>query len=779
MLLALAPITARAQPTRAPETFEYVVADGQTCPSIAEQVYGDRRRYDIVHAFNPDLGPLPHRLHAGQRLVLPVVHVRDDSPDAEVTGMEPSVRGRPAEVRDWQSLRLGSDLERGWRVNTLEEAFAELTFRDETQIALRENTLVVIFGATAGDARRSASEAQLDRGSLRARLAELRGRSVTVTTPSARAALSGGAAVVSVDETATSRVSNHEGPPAQVSSPDGSGTVRVAPGMGSEVAQGQRPSPPRPLPPAPRWVDGLPTRWVGTHRRTTVRGEWAPVPDARVYRVEITRGERGAGLVAAVEVPSEVTRFEIHGLPPGRYHARVSTIGRDFFESVPSERFTFEILLGRLRGPGEPEDLEPRFDPGDPGEEAGVLTVLPGARFEAPEGIRCGLEAEPVAAIDLRDEARGPLHCVDADGVTLGGIELAVVPAAPVQEEVIVAAPIELVAGRPTDVELTLRSEAPLPEHLVARGSAVTILASSWDGRVLAMRLRADEAGDGAVELVPSAAAEVPVARFAVHASAPEALAPPPPRPPPHLLHEGLAASLLASTVGVRDLDRRGVSAVLGLAYAGAPDATVGDRLRASVVATGDVIDDHLRLSAGAAFDLYGTYTATAQRGSGDVWLGAAWLPRMEELGLMIELGAFLPAQQGPAGIGAVRLAPSAELSVRLAEERLALRTRQSALVDLSDAGNALWASSYAADVWIVGPWSAGAELALALGQEDGDLAFLPALALATWVDLGPVSLELGARFGLGDEAARAVGPAAFLISIRGGNQPWRPEVGW
>ena len=132
-----------------------------------------------------------------------------------------------------------------------------------------------------------------------------------------------------------------------------------------------------------------------------------------------------------------------------------------------------------------------------------------------------------------------------------------------------------------------------------------------------------------------------------------------------------------------------------------------------------------------------------------------------------------------PAGIGAVRLAPTVELSLRVADERVALRTRQTALFDLADGGNAMWASAYAADVWIVGPWSAGAELGLTLGQEDSDLLFAPVAGVATWIDLGPVSLELAGRFGLGDDAASAVGPAAFLLSIRGGNQPWRPEVGW
>ncbi len=780
-LALLAPGLAAAQPPSGVETFEYVVAEGESCPAIAARVYGDRRRYDVVHAYNPDLGPLPHRLRPGQRLVLPIVDARADGPDAEVTGMQPAVRGRPGEARDWCSLALGSDLARGWRVNTLERAFAELTFRDETQVSLRENTVVVIFGASASDTRQSASEAQLDRGSLRARLAELRGRGVRVTTPSARAELSGGAAVVSVDETDTSRVSNHEGRAARVTSPDGRGAVNVAPGMGSEVARGARPSPPRPLPPAPRWIDAQPARWVGVHRRTTVRGEWTPVPVARVYRVEITRGERGAGLVAAVEVPSEVTRFEVHGLPPGRYHARVSVIGRDFFESRPSERYSFELVLGRLRGPGEPEGAELRFDPGDPGEEVAALAVLPGSVLEAPAGYRCALEGgEPAATQRFAEEERGALRCVDPDGAPAGGFDVAVAPAEPAVHEAEVTERVELVAGLRADVRLAVRARAPLPPRLEARATGVRVLASAWDGQLLALSLVADAPGDGVVELVPAgealAIAAIPVVVSQRHV---EAIPPRPLRPPPHRLHEGLATSLLASVVGVRDLDLRGVSAVLGLAYASAVDDAVGDRLRASVGASGDVLDDHLRLSAGAALDLHGDYARTAQRGSGDVWASAAYLPRLPELGAMFELGAFLPAQQGLAGIGAVRLAPSVELSLRLVEERVALRTRQSALLDLADTGNAIWASAYAADVWILGPWSAGAELALSLGQEDRQLILAPVALVATWLDLGPITLELGARFGLGDDGAGAVGPAAFLVSIRGGNQPWRPEVGW
>ncbi|HHH31205.1 MAG TPA: hypothetical protein ENK57_23050, partial [Polyangiaceae bacterium] len=592
------------------DTFEYVVVEGESCPSIAERVYGDRRRYDVVHAYNEDLGPLPHHLSPGQRLTLPVVSVRRDGPDAEVTNLRPDVQGRPGEREDWQRMHLGRDLDRGWRVNTLEEAFAELTFRDESQVALRENTVVVVLGSSAANTRRSASEARLDRGSLRARLSELRGRRLRVSTPSARAELEGGAAVVSVDESETSRVSNHAGRAVRVTTPDGQGQVRVAPGMGSRVARGERPSAPRPLPAAPAWVGSLPAQWVGVHQRTTVRGTWTAVDTARVYRVEISRSAGGAGVVAAVEVPSEITRFEVHGLPPGSYFARVSTIGRDFFESVPSAPYAFEIVLGQLHGPGQ--EVPQRMDPGDPSTQLRPLTLLPGSVLVAPTGMRCALVGDPAESSILTEGQQGSLRCVDAEGDAVGGLELSVQPAAVATESG--AARIELVAGEPRTVRLRLRSDADLPSSLVARSSDVTVRDSAWDGEVLTVSLQADVSGTAALELVhtPDAPMALGTVEVLVSDTARESPAPRPPDepapPPPHTLHEGLARALLSSSVGVRDLDRRGVSASATLDYHAESTAALGDRLRTSVNMSGDLFDDHLRLSAGAAFDLYGRY---------------------------------------------------------------------------------------------------------------------------------------------------------------------------
>ena len=593
----------RAQ-ERAVETFTYVVQAGDTCPSIAQHVYGDRRRYDVVHAYNDDLGAIPHRLTAGRRLTLPVIASRSGGADAELTSLRPRVRGRSADDRDWRGLRLGSDLHRGWRVNTLERAFAELTFRDTTQVTLRENTLVVVYGNSAERVRTSASEARLDRGSLAARLAEVRGRRMRVTTPSARADLEAGSAVVSVDESATSRVSNHDGAPARVSRPDGSGAVSVAPGMGSEVAQGQRPSRPRPLPAAPAWSDNLPTRWIGVAQRTTVRGSWEPVEGARVYRVEISRGQRGAGVVAAVEVPAEVTQFEVHQLPPGEYYARISTIARNAFESRPSARYRFSVELATLTEPG----LAPRerFDPGDPSEEVRTLAVHVGTRFEAPESVSCALDGEPSRTLELDAEQEGLLSCTDAEGAALGGIRLAVVNPSVGTEEV------RMTRGEPRRVQIPISSRAELPEQLTVAADGIDVNEAWFDGRSVTVVLGSSEQtpSSGVLRVVSTVEAEHTFATvpFAV---VDEYVEPPPgeegpvaPVPPPPYVHESFANILMASHLGVRDLTRRGVSAHATLGFIASPDDRVGDRMRLGLSAVGDVFDDHLRLGLGAALRL-------------------------------------------------------------------------------------------------------------------------------------------------------------------------------
>ncbi len=189
-------------------TFTYVVRTGDTCNKIGKRVYGDGERYDLIHKYNA-LGPLPHRLVKGQQLRLPVMQ---PTPDAKLTGAAGPVRARLPETEAWREAARGLPLFRLWRVNSQDRASAEITFRDDSRVYLRENTVVIIYGDTGAKARRDTQDAVLERGTLKTRLGELAGEGgFQLETPSAAAGVGRGAVVFEVDDSGATRVSNLEG----------------------------------------------------------------------------------------------------------------------------------------------------------------------------------------------------------------------------------------------------------------------------------------------------------------------------------------------------------------------------------------------------------------------------------------------------------------------------------------------------------------------------------------------------------------------------------------
>ena len=393
------------------ETYVYTVQEGDTCAGIARRNWGDRRRYDIIHAYNPGMGPPPHNLVPGSTLVLP----RDPSnrgPDAELTDVQREVRARRASAEDWLRAPLGLDLYRGWRVNTLERSAAELTFADTSVLELRQNTLVVVFGGSAERARRSAgAPATLDRGALRTHLGSLR---LEVETPATETRLAGGSSVLRVEDDGTTRLSHHEGGNATVRGRSG-GTRRVQPGFGTRTDVGQRPGRLHCLPPAPAWVSG-PRRFAALPGSGgTVHASWNEVPGARFYRLEIVRPS-GRGLVAAAEVPANVRSVELHHLPVGEYALRVATIDAELFEGRPSslEAIAVEPVGFRLPdGTALAGDDQLRPDP----LEAPQPLTLPSGTTLVVEGMSCRVDdAPPSPTLNLTGSGRVEVACASLAG---------------------------------------------------------------------------------------------------------------------------------------------------------------------------------------------------------------------------------------------------------------------------------------------------------------------------------------------------------------------------
>lgn len=442
LLLGAPALAERApQPAGGREFVDYTIQAGDTCASIAERVYGDRRHASIVHDYNPHATRDPSGCNAslqpGTRLRLPREAPTPSAPDAEVTGLHRVVRSRPPGRDTWAEAYVGQALFRGWRVNTLEQAAAELAFRDASLLRLRENTLVIIFGPTQAQARRSGTKAVLEEGALRSRLSELSG-GVRVETPSAQVDLAAGSSLVSLDRERTSRVANFEGREVVVATAQGRAPVKVARGMGTKVSRTSPPTPPRPLPPSPAWLEGDPSSFVALVGRSVVGGSWAPVAGAAFYRVEIALERDGRNPMGAVGVPASITSFELRGLAPGTYHVAVSAIDADQFESPPSAWRELRVVEARLV---EPAGTAPQPRPASPDEAAAPLRVAAGTSFVAPQGYRCAAGAgQPAEQVALTVAGATTVRCIGSDGGAAGAIDVEVI-GAPAQVAEVEAAP--------------------------------------------------------------------------------------------------------------------------------------------------------------------------------------------------------------------------------------------------------------------------------------------------------------------------------------------------
>lgn len=465
MVAALLTSLAFAAPVAAQVRYvQYVVKEGDTCSSIATEAYGDATAYDLIHRAN-DLGEPPHDLQAGQVLRLPRVAA------ALLARERGKVMVKSPET-DWANGTAGIELFRSWRVNTLEEARALLAFRDESELTMRENTLVVIYDGSAKGAVKKRTRARLESGALRSRLAELSG--LTVETPTGEADLGEGASLVTIDEEQTARFANHGGEEMIVRATAG-GEVKVAEGFGSKVAKKARPTPPRPLPPSPAWrtsPDSFPTFGVGT----VVTG-WEAVPGASGYFVELTADELGVQVIEAAYVGADVTNLEVANLPPGTYYATVSTIDDDFFESIPSERRELRVVGFDFDRRYRIAEDPPRF--------------LAGATLTAPAGLKCGADGdEPGESFVLMPKREVPparsgfvagwvekaaVDCTNVSGATTTIPVEVQVPSFVIEGTTFAEGRVAVPRGAATELRLTFE-EAAVPLDASGRGLDVEIV---------------------------------------------------------------------------------------------------------------------------------------------------------------------------------------------------------------------------------------------------------------------------------------------------------------
>lgn len=449
VLTLVAPSVASAQ-----ETFEtYTVEKGDTCTSIAREFYGDARAYEHIHEHN-DLSDDGYACRPGMTLRLPVL---PDQAEAQLTARAGNVRAKPPESA-WDPVDVGAELFSAWRVNTSDRSRAELGFRDSSQLQMTENTLVVIYGPSKANARRTvARRATVEKGRLKSQLAALSGQKVDVETPDAKATLESGRAQVTVDGS-ESRIANHDGKPVAVTDPNGSGAVSVNAGHGTRVRKGKPPEKPRPLPPTPSWTQNFsPRALVVAGNSATVRAEWNKVAAAEHYHVEVTRTRRQIDVIFSERVPASIDSLEMRGLPPGDYFVSIVAIDADEFESIPSKLRRLRVLELGARASHV--------------LEADTSKIMLGGTLRAPGNMRCAVEGgEPAEVLRLTSEGAHDITCEGDEGALATTVEV-------VKPTLRVSAPADVPAGEGIAVRqgamsaVDVQFEPGLPPDVVARVS--------------------------------------------------------------------------------------------------------------------------------------------------------------------------------------------------------------------------------------------------------------------------------------------------------------------
>lgn len=307
---------------------DHSVVKGETCAGLALRFYGDSRLVDLIHDANPGMGPSPHSLAAGRVLHIPANTAALTGPDARVGALRNRVE---VQAPDPHPAKRQDPLFRGNKVSTREQSSAQVVFRDETELRLGEETLVIILGDAKRAASRLPAETSVVSGTARARLSELAGPT-TLAGGDAKVSARGAEVQVAVDAKRTARVGVYRGR-SKVSARGQA--VEVPSNFGTKVVEGSAPSTPKPLPPAPTWKTPPPSR-IATSSVATLEALYAAEKAAR-FHLEIASDADFVELLVDTKVPGSVLNVHAENLAPGDYFLRVSAFDEDGFESFYSD----------------------------------------------------------------------------------------------------------------------------------------------------------------------------------------------------------------------------------------------------------------------------------------------------------------------------------------------------------------------------------------------------------------------------------------------------------
>ncbi len=360
---------------------DHVVVKGETCASLALRFYGNRSMSELIHKANPSMGPSPHSLTAGRVLHLPVAVTALTGPDARVGALRNRVE---VQAPDPRPAKREDPLYRGNKVSTAEQSSAQVVFRDETELRLGDETLVIILGDAKRAASRLSGETMVVSGTARARLSELAGPTPITGGTATVMPTKGGEVQVTVDASRTARVGVYKG-----SSKVGAQgkSVEVPANFGSKVVAGSKPGAPKPLPLAPLW-NLKPAKVISTATVAVLDASYVQSQATR-FHLEVATDSNFAERLVDTKVPANTLTVHVENLAPGDYFLRVSAFDDDGFESFYSPPLHVQVV--HVDPPAPPPAPTP---PPPPVETPRPVAVVPPPPVQKSPNVDVALRAE-------------------------------------------------------------------------------------------------------------------------------------------------------------------------------------------------------------------------------------------------------------------------------------------------------------------------------------------------------------------------------------------------
>jgi fibronectin type 3 domain-containing protein len=276
-------------------------------------------------------------IHKAEQSLNICISKQDLPAEAVLDYLKGSVHRRKLSDNDWQSIALYDLLMEGDKVRTLRQSYAEILFKDESRIQLKENAQTLIRKIRNNLLNNTQKcDVSVLEGEVLAFLTGTARGNFHIDTPGVETRIHSKQFWIKKDKK-KSRIANYDGT-LKVSS--GGSQVLLNKNEGTVVPLNKKPSPPTKLIQSPNLI--FPTDSSESFT-TDIRLRWEKVPHAIAYKLELSFDKKFSKIIVAKTIKN--TFFDIpKNLNNNLYFWRIASISKNGFMGMFSDTWSFSII---------------------------------------------------------------------------------------------------------------------------------------------------------------------------------------------------------------------------------------------------------------------------------------------------------------------------------------------------------------------------------------------------------------------------------------------------